>query len=189
LNRFGKDLHEMPTRIALLRGINVGGKNVLPMTELVRDLQALALRDVTTYIQSGNVVFSAAGETATELGDRIAAGIENRHGFRPHVLILTPGQLQLAIESNPFGDAESDPKTLHLFFLASAPTAAGFAGLEAAKSASERFQLVGQVLYLHAPDGIGRSKLAANAEKLLGVTTTSRNWRTVKRLSAMVRGD
>ncbi len=89
------------------------------------------------------------------------------------------------MESNPFPEAEAEPKTLHLFFLASAPEAADIESLTEAKSPSERFHLTDHVFYLHAPDGIGRSKLAANAEKYLGVAITARNWRTVQKLREM----
>lgn len=177
----------MHTWVLLLRGINVGGKNVLPMKELVQDLESLNLRDIKTYIQSGNVVFRSSSEVSGTLGAQIATRIENRHGFGPHVLILSADQLKSAIDSNPFPEAEAEPKTLHLFFLASAPSAPDVEALAAASSPSERFHLTERVLYLHAPEGIGRSKLAANAEKLLGVVTTARNWRTVQKLWEMAR--
>jgi uncharacterized protein (DUF1697 family) len=175
----------MSTWIALFRGINVGGRNILPMKELVRDLEALELEDVRTYIQSGNAVFRSSGEAAADLGARIAAKVEERHGFRPHVLVLSAGQLRDAIESNPFPEAEGEPKTLHLSFLASPAEAPDVASLNELRSPSERFHLTDTVFYLHAPDGIGRSKLAAKVEKLLGVAATARNWRTVRKLRQM----
>ena len=92
-----------------------------------------------------------------------------------------------AVEANPFPEAESEPKTLHVHFLASMPKNPDFAILESIKSERERFVLKDGVLYLHAPDGIGRSKLAANAEKLLGVPATSRNWRTVRKIIDMAK--
>ena len=177
----------MSTWIVLLRGINVGGKNILPMNGLVRDLQSLNLENVKTYIQSGNAVFRSSRKVSATLGAKIATKIENRHGFRPRVLILSADQLEDAIESNPFPDAEAEPKTLHLFFLAWAPAAPDIESLTEAKSPSERFHLTDHVFYLHAPDGIGRSKLAANAEKFLGVAITARNWRTVQKLWEMAK--
>ncbi len=175
----------MSTWILLLRGINVGGKNILPMSELVRDLKALNLENIQTYIQSGNVVFRSSRKVSPTLGTRIATQIERCHGFRPHVLLLSEDQLEAAIESNPFEEAEADSKTLHLFFLASAPTAPDIESLTRVKSPSERFHLTDHTFYLHAPDGIGRSRLAARAEKLLGVAATARNWRTVLKLRAL----
>ena len=176
----------MPTYIALFRGINVGGKNVLPMRELVHDMQSLDCEDIRTYIQSGNAVFHYSRKSVATLGTKIAKKIEDRHGFRSQILILDARQLRKAITSNPFQGAEADPKTLHLFFLASPPPSRQLGALDKVKSSTERFRLIGQVFYLHAPDGFGRSKLAAKVEKLLGVPTIARNWRTVVKLAEMV---
>lgn len=166
--------------ITLFRGINVGGKNILPMKELVRDLQSLNLENIKTYIQSGNVVFETPQEDYDTLGSEIAAVIEAQYGFKPQVLILSLEQLEDAIASNPFPEAES--KRLHLFFLSSTPIEPNIKAINEAKALNERFHLTEHVFYLHAPDGIGRSKLAANAEKFLGVAATARNWRTVQKL-------
>jgi uncharacterized protein (DUF1697 family) len=171
--------------VLLLRGVNVGGRHTLPMRELAELLEALGLEEVRTYIQSGNAVFRAAGEAAAALGDRIAAAIEERKGFRPEVLVLSAERLEAAARANPFPEGEAEPKTLHLFFLAATPTAPDLAGLEALRSPTERFHLATEVLYLHAPDGIGRSKLATRVERLLGVPATARNWRTVQMLREM----
>jgi uncharacterized protein (DUF1697 family) len=172
----------MPTWIALFRGINVGGRNRLPMKDLVRDLETLGLMDIRTYIQSGNVVFRSRDRSAATLEKKIADAIEKRHGFRPHIVILSVDQLRAAGESNPFPEAESEPKSLHLFFLASPPAAPDLEALKSVKAPSERFHLAGDVFYLHAPAGIGRSRLAASVEKRLGVPATARNWRTVREL-------
>jgi len=179
----------MTTWIALFRGINVSGKNILPMTELRRELESFNLQDVRTYIQSGNAVFSAKTRLSKTLSTKIADRIEQRRGFIPYVLILSADQLANAIESNPFPQAEAEPKTLHLFFLSSVAAAADIESISARKSPSERYRLTDGVFYLHAPDGIGRSKLAANVEKLLGVTATARNWRTVQKLWEMVQAN
>lgn len=173
------------TWIALLRGINVAGKNKLPMRDLVAELESLGLEDVRTYIQSGNVVFRSSDPDAGELGLRIAAAIERGHGFRPRVLVCDARRLRRAMKDNPFPEAENDPKSLHVFFLESAPATPDIESISAAKSSSERFELVDDHFYLHAPDGIGRSKLAAGAERWLGAGSTARNWRTVRKLSEM----
>ena len=175
----------MSKRIALFRGINVGGRNLLPMKELVRDLKSLNLKDIKTYIQSGNVVFQSPGKASARLDEKIADAIEKRHGFRPKVLILNADRLRGAIESNPFPEAETEPKTLHLFFLGTPPAAPDVDSLTRIKSPAERFHLTDDVLYLHAPDGIGRSRLAAKIEKSLGVHVTARNWRTARKLLDM----
>ena len=172
----------MKTCIALFRGINVGGKNLLPMKDLVRILEGLGLRDVRTYIQSGNVVFAAGTDIGPGLAAAIGAAVETAFGFMPAVLLLTLPELEAAIAENPFPEAVTDPKTLHVNFLAAAPGAPDLDGLEALRTDSERFDLTDRRFYLHAPDGIGRSKLAARAERLLGVPMTGRNWRTVCKL-------
>lgn len=181
----------MDTWVALLRGINVGGANRLRMAELRKDLEGLGLEDVRTYIQSGNVVFDSAidgddGGLAETLVERIEVAIEERHGFRPRVLVLSAARFREAMRANPFPEAEAEPKSLHLYFLAQPPVDADLAALEAVASPTERSRLGEHVLYLHAPDGIGRSKLAARAEALLGVPATARNWRTVTRIREML---
>ncbi len=176
----------METWIALFRGINVGGKNILPMAKLTKDLASLKLKNVRTYIQSGNVVFESAATSPSSLSRKIAKRIEDRHGFRPQVLLLNRDELLTAIKSNPFPRAVADPKSLHFFFLAEPTVAPNTRALDAAKSPTENYKLTDRVFYLHAPDGIGRSKLAANAERHLGVVTTARNYRTVAKLFDMV---
>lgn len=176
----------MATWIALFRGINVGGNNILPMAKLKIDLESLKLENVRTYIQSGNVVFDSTAETGSSLTTKIAGRIEERHGFRPHLLLLSREDLLAAIEANPFPQAVSDPKTLHFLFLLEPPIEPDLKALDHAKSPTESYELTDRVFYFHAPDGVGRSKLAANAEKHLGVVATGRNYRTVDKLMIMV---
>ncbi len=175
----------MKTTIALLRGINVGGKRVLPMKELVAILEDLGCRNARTYIQSGNVVFRSMEGDVARLAGEIGAAIAARHGFTPEVILLSVDELHAAIAANPFREAEATPKSLHLGFLAAAPDAPDLAALERAREASERFAIRERIFYLHAPDGTGRSRLANNAERLLGVPLTSRNWRTVCAIMAL----
>lgn len=175
----------MPTWIALFRGINVGGNNILPMAELRSDLELLKLKNVRTYIQSGNVVFESTAKTASSLSRRIGAQIEKQYGFRPHILILDRQDLLSAIESNPFPREVSNPKTLHFCFLAEPAANPDMKAIDSARIPSERYKLTDRVFYLHAPDGIGRSKLAAKVEKYLGVVTTGRNYRTVDKLMSL----
>jgi uncharacterized protein (DUF1697 family) len=177
----------MKTYIALFRGINVGGHNLLPMQELVGVLEGLGLHNIKTYIQSGNVVFQSEKIDSSGLSDKISVAINKRHGFTPQVFLLELDELENAIASNPFPEAESEPKTLHLYFLASVPKSPDLKMLEGIKRESERFKLKGKVFYLHAPDGIGRSKLAVQAEKSLGIAVTARNWRTVCKVLAMAK--
>jgi uncharacterized protein (DUF1697 family) len=172
--------------VALLRGVNVGGK-VLPMKELRLAFEEAGCTGVQTYIQSGNVVCRSAASRAQGLSTQVAAAVTKRHGFTPGVMVLTRRELERAAADNPFPEAEDDPKSLHLFFLGGSPTTADRAGLEALAARRERFVLKGKVFYLHAPAGFGASKLAARAERLLGVPATARNWRTVMALLEMAR--
>jgi len=175
----------MTTYIALLRGINVGGANILPMKEFVSVLERMGLENVRTYIQSGNVVFQSQTTDANQLSQAIRTAVGESHGLAPEVLVLSIDELHDAIAACPFTDGDPDPKTLHLSFLASIPTDPDLDRLEVIRSPSERFRLAGSVFYLHAPEGIGRSKLAANVERAIGVTMTARNWRTVTKLMSM----
>jgi uncharacterized protein (DUF1697 family) len=176
----------MKTFIALFRGINVGGKNSLPMKELVSLLEGLGCQNVKTYIQSGNAVFESKEKDASRLSNKIRVEIKKRRGFEPCVLLLRLEDMEKAIAGNPF--PETEPKSLHIGFLASTPANPDLKALEGLKKKSERFFLKDKVFYLYAPEGIGRSKLAASAEKLLGVSVTDRNWRTVCKIRNMVKG-
>lgn len=177
----------MNTSIALLRGINVGGANALPMKDLVSVLEELGCSNVRTYIQSGNAVFTSPHDDHGRLGERISDAIESRFGFRPHTMVLSLEQIEKAAERNPFPEAVDDPKTLQLYFLGGEAPNPDLDGLAALRANDERFLLDGQVFYLHAPSGIGRSKLAAGVERALGVPVTARNWRSVMKILEMVR--
>ncbi|MGB5345895.1 MAG: DUF1697 domain-containing protein [Woeseia sp.] len=177
----------MNTWIALFRGINVGGNNMLPMKELTTILESIGCSNVQTYIQSGNVVLDREGGDAAELAGLIGQKVLARNKFEPRVLLLTAKELAGAIAKNPYPAAEADPKSLHLFFLAAIPKSAKLAAIEELRASDEECRLSGRVFYLHAPSGVGRSKLAAGAEKLLGVDATARNWRTATRLLQLAK--
>jgi len=177
----------MNTWIALFRGINVTGNNLLPMKDLVARLGGLGCKDVKTYIQSGNAVFRSSVAKASTLAARIESAVEEGHGFRPRVLLLGIADLESAVATNPFPEAEDEPKSLHLWFLAERPARPSLDALKGCQAANERFALKGGVFYLHAPDGIGRSKLAARVEKALGVEATARNWRSARKVLELAR--
>ena len=176
----------MATWIALVRGINVGGKNILPMAKLKEDLAALGFENVQTYIQSGNVIFEARAKSASALSKRITKRIADKHGFAPAVLVFGEQDLDRAISSNPFPRGTDDPKTLHFFFLEKPASHPDLEAIEAVKSPTENYEITDDVFYLHAPDGIGRSKLAANVEKFLGVRGTGRNYRTISKIQSLI---
>ncbi len=169
---------------ALFRGINVGGKNLLPMKELTALLEQLGCEKVKTYIQSGNVVFQTEQVNILALNGEIRQKIQETRGFTPEILILAESDLGDAIQNNPFQTEEG--KALHFFFTSRSPDAPDLDSLISLKSPSEEFSLKGHVLYLHAPDGIGRSRLAARVEKALGVPVTARNWNTVKKIDELI---
>lgn len=177
----------MAKYVALFRGINVGGKNIVPMAELRKELGERGLRNVETYIQSGNVVFEVAKKSLKDLTTLLEKSVEAKFGFRPQVLLLTSKELDDAIDQNPYKQATEDPKSLHFYFLASTPKSPNKEKLLSLQDESESFELVKRVFYLHAPNGIGRSKLAAAAERLLGVGATARNYRTVDKLASMLK--
>ena len=174
------------THVALLRGINVAGKHLLPMKELAGLFADAGCTGVRTYIQSGNVIFEAPAGTKG-LAETMAAKIEKRFGFRVPVILRTSMQLRQAIRDNPFLKAGVDQKALHLYFLAAAPNAAAIAGLDTERSSSDVFHVRGQDIYLHLPNGMGRTKLTnAYFDSKLSTICTARNWATVLKLAEMM---
>lgn len=170
-------------KLALLRGVNVSGAGRLPMADLRAALGRAGYVEVQTYIQSGNVIFASDASEAED-AVQIGALIADLFGFHPPVMVLNQTALQEALAGMPF--PEGDEKTVHLFFL-SAPAHEG-AGekLDALRAGREQYLLTPSVLYLHAPDGAGRSKLLARAETALGCPVTARNLRTMRKLAAMM---
>lgn len=178
----------MNTWIMLLRGINVGGNNILRMQDLRQLLEGLDLENVRTYIQSGNVVFQGDGRNRQALAQEISAAILESHDFAPEILLFDLSDWLQAISANPYPQASSNPKSLHLYFLAETAQNPDFAKLDSLKSESEQYRLIDEVFYLYAPEGIGRSKMANSVEKALGVRATARNWRTVSKINEMIGG-
>jgi uncharacterized protein (DUF1697 family) len=175
----------MAAWVALLRGVG-GGIRPLSMRELTAALESIGLKDVRTYIQSGNVVFSSP-KSAARLAGEIESCIEKKFGFHSKTLVLSVPELQRAAKGNPFPQADEKPQALHLFFLAKPARAAQLDAMNEIKAKSEQFVLKDKVFYFYTPDGFGTSKLAAKAERLLGVDTTARNWRTVGKLLELAR--
>jgi uncharacterized protein (DUF1697 family) len=169
------------TWIALIRGINVGGKNKVNMKELTQLMEEKGFGQVQTYIQSGNVVF----RSESERGDEMATLIEESFGFRPAVFIMSGSYLRKAAEQNPYPvDAG---KMVHFFFCDQAPTNVDFDFLESLRLESESYKLIDRVFYLYAPEGIGRSKLAEKMGRAFkGVTMTARNLNTIDKLLEMI---
>lgn len=175
----------MTTYVALLRGINVGGRHSLPMKELVATLESLGCANVKTYIQSGNAVFQHRPAEAAKLASKLTAAINKTRGFAPQIIALEAKQFAKIARANPYPEADAEPKSLHIWFLTAKASKVGVEALTALQSKTEQFQLTSSAFYLHTPDGIGRSKLAASVERHLGVAATARNWRTVCALLEM----
>ena len=167
----------MSVQIVLLRGVNVGGHNRLPMADFRALLATLGARDCATYIQSGNAVFHGS---LTE--DEIAQAIETKFGFRPSVMLRDAAFWADTIAQAPF--ASHDPKALHLFVLGG-PSTATERDLTTHAAPEEQARLGAGVVYLRTPRGLSASGIAPRMDRLLGVPTTARNWRTVRAIQAM----
>ena len=180
----------MHTYVALLRGINVGGKNRIPMAELKSLFSSLGLEDVVTYIQSGNAVFRSPTVAAGEVAAGIEQGISAVFGIDVAVLIRTPAELREIARSNPFLEEEADLSKLHVAFLDAAPAAGEVARLDPQRSPPDAFSLRGREIYLRFPNGSGRSKLTVDYfERRLGVRATARNWNTLAKLHELTGGE
>jgi len=169
------------TWIALLKGVNVGGRNKLPMKALAESLGKSGLMGVKTYIQSGNIIFSSDEKNTVVLTEKIKNVINANFKCDPPVVLLALEELSRDIEINPFAQLvkSGEEKTLHLFFLSAKPVSIDQDRLETTRLPTERGKLEGTVFYLLAPEGFGNSKLASQVEKIFGVTATARNWSTV----------
>ncbi len=170
------------TWVCLLRGVNVGGKKVA-MQDLRELIEGLGHEDVATYIQSGNVVFRARSGGVTKLAGDIQKAIKKELGLDVSVLLRSPDELGEVTGGNPFPGVEDK---LHVTFLDAKPAASKVAAVDQDAYAPDAFEVVGREVYLHCPDGYGRSKLINSFwEKKLGVAATTRNWRTVNKLLEM----
>jgi uncharacterized protein (DUF1697 family) len=172
------------SQIALLRGINVGGKNKLPMRDLAGLFEDAGCGNVRTFIQSGNVIFTAKASVSEALAGVVASKIEQRFGYRVPVILRTAQQLLDVVSNNPFPD-EHD--MLHVMFLADRPSPAKISALDPNRSAPDAFIVRGREVYLQLPNGIRDTKLTnAWFDSKLSTVSTCRNWRTVSKLLAMM---
>jgi uncharacterized protein (DUF1697 family) len=172
----------MNTWLALLRGINVVGRNKVPMRALAAALEAAGFRAVRTYIQSGNIIFGSSSSETRALATRIATVVERNFDCAPTVMVVSRTELAAAVRGNPFPDAHRAHKCLHVYFLASRPKSPDLDSLARLDAGREAFELKGGVFYLWTPDGFAESVLRARVERCLGVPATARNWRTVNEL-------
>jgi uncharacterized protein (DUF1697 family) len=177
------------TYIAMLRGINVSGKNIIKMEELKSSLKSLKFENLKTYIQSGNIVFGAEKTSPPALSKFIQKKILKDFGFVVPVTVRTSKDFDKIIKTNPFLKMKSiDPQKLHVTFLSERPTQGALAGLKKLPTTPDQFHVMGQEVFLHCPVSYGETKLSNTAfEKLLSVQATTRNWKTVLTLFEMTK--
>lgn len=171
--------------VVLLRGINVGGKNKLAMADLREIAADCGFEGARTHVQSGNLVLPATDGDLASIGGALGEAITRRTGMEIPLILRTADEWNAAVAANPFPGAADDGRTLHVIFLdASAPDE--LCEFDAAPFAPDAMEVRGSEVYLHLPDGIGRSKLAAKVARLHGASTgTARNWNTVLELAAL----
>jgi uncharacterized protein (DUF1697 family) len=189
----------MASHVALLRGINVGGRNKVPMADLREVVTSLGHTGVSTYIQSGNVLFSTADTDNAKLAAALESAIEDRFGIWSSVVVLTRDELAQVLAANPYPD-EPNPRMVHVVFLSTEPPRDLLMRISAAESAvaakgsRDTVQAAGQALFLHTPDGFGRSELAQAVFKIItppaknkkhGLAATARNLATAAKLLSL----
>ena len=177
------------TCIALLRGINVGGHNRLPMRQLIALVEAIGGREVRTYIQSGNVVFAASKAVARRAATDLSSALARDAGITSSVVLRSREELRRIVADNPYLRAGHPEKELHVGFLASEPSTAALATLDYQRSPPDEFTVVGREIYVRCPNGVARSKLSnAYFDARLETTSTVRNWRTTLKLLELAEG-
>lgn len=170
--------------VALLRAINVGGNNKLPMKDLVALFEKAGCAKVSTYIQSGNVVFQADAGLAASVPQVLAKAILKSHGIQVPVIVRSAAQMAKAAATHPLMQAGAPEKMLHVGFLAHAPGAAQLAALDPQRSPGDVFQVVGSEIYIRFADGAGKTKLTNQYfDSKLNNVLTLRNWNTVRTLA------
>ena len=177
----------MAVVIAMLRGVNVGGHQKLSMEALRKHCAGLGLRDVQTYIQSGNLVFREESGDPLTVARRLEDGIEAKFGFRPAVVVRTAPEMRKVIAKNPFaGRSGIDPSRLLVLFMAGAPARQALEQVLALPCEPEELRAGGRELYIYYPNGMARPKIPlTRIEKLLQCSSTGRNWNTVNKLMEM----
>jgi uncharacterized protein (DUF1697 family) len=184
------------SHVALLRGINVGGHNKVAMSDLRAIMTSLGHGEVATYIQSGNVVFNSPEPDTIKLAENLQRALVERLGVPAAVVVLSRAQLEQVIADNPYPE-ETSPRYLHAVFRGPQMDHEGIAAVAQAqqrardKGSRDQATVVGHTLFLHTPDGLGRSELAAQLARSAtaaasGTPGTARNWATVTKLMALL---
>lgn len=172
--------------IALYRGINVLGRNSVQMESLRAMHVRLGHRGVTSYIQSGNVIFEASGQVS-RIRSQIAERFAREFGFSARVIVLSTASWSEILRGNPYPQVvAAQPTKVHAFMCDGKPDVEGLKALQARTRGNEAFTVAGRVIYVHTPDGFGNSKFASGLENACGVPTTARNWRTIEAIWRML---
>jgi uncharacterized protein (DUF1697 family) len=170
--------------LALLRGINVGGKHLVPMKDLAELFRGAGCREVSTFIQSGNVLFTAEPEVAAGLPGRIAASIRDRFGISSPVILRRAEELTAVLRGNPF----PEEALVHVAFLADLPDPRRVQALDPGRSPGDAFQVAGRDIYLRLNGGVSGTRFTnAWFDSQLDTVSTFRNWRTVVSLEGLLR--
>ena len=179
----------MPTYIAMIRGINVGGHKRVKMDQLRAGCENLGFEDVKTYIQSGNIVFRAAKMSDVALAKKLADCITRDFGFSADVFTRTNQEMNRVIENNPLlREKGVDGSKLHVVFLAEKPAPASLKKLQELTLAPDRVRSLDREIYFYFPNGVSGSSLWKHPlDKVLRITGTMRNWNTVNKLYEMAR--
>jgi len=174
--------------VALLRGINVGGKNSLPMKDLTAMFEKAGCTHVSTYIQSGNVVFKADAKLAQQISNVISKEIKKAHQLDVPVVVRSAKELLKISKANPFFKKGGTVDTVHVAFLVHTPHKTAIQSLDAKRSPGDAFEVAGSEVYLHCPNGFGRTKLTNQYfDSKLSTTSTVRNWKTLLKLIEMTQ--
>ena len=179
----------MPTYAAFLRAINLGSHNKLAMPKLREIVEGLPATDVSTHVQSGNVVFRSTLRSAAKVEQALEKALKKEAGLEVRVMVRTPAQLAKLVDGCPFAARCDDPTKLHVTFLEEAPAKAKLEAIDPEGFLPDEWAVDGREVYLFCPEGYGRSKLSnAYFEGKLKVAGTTRNWRTVTTLAELTRG-
>ncbi len=176
----------MQTWVALLRGINVGGKSKVPMKDLKRLFEDAGCENVRTYIQSGNVVFNATENMARQIPAAIATAVKETLGVNTWLVIRSRDEMAQIIAGNPFADLDAPPTSIAVAFLTQTPPDGTLTHLEEAESIPDKVILAGQDVYLYLPNGFSGSKLNPKFFTKSLANGTTRNWRTITKLMSMM---
>jgi uncharacterized protein (DUF1697 family) len=173
----------VPRYVALLRSVNVAGHGRIAMNELRASFEALGSTGVTTYIQTGNVLFTTGSKSEGGIADAIEQRLAEDFGDAPAVLVRSVPDLLRVGSASPYAKAGADPSRHHVTFLATRPSKAALDALALPPSGRDELVVDGKEVYVHTPDGYAQTKYTGTfLERRLGVVSTTRNWNTVTKL-------